>query len=918
MSISTSSEPSYADFRDRLERAGDATDRARLLVEWARASRLAGKAAAAVPLAERALAELGEAPPRASGRFSFGSHDSAGPVAPAARAPAPAEARRLEAACAALAELALGCEAAGEMERLPRFRRRALELAAALGPGTTYASALGRRALAIAESGEVERAEAHLRALRALATRAAPGVVALARSFEALALLEVGRAAEAREAAAAARREGAASGRERLAATIAAARIAASAGEAAAARALADEAAALAAAEGDAEAAAAARTFDAFARFLGEEEEALPLLERAGSLARRHGNAPGGRLARELEALARALAGPPPAAEAARAGPPDPPAPSRSRALLSLMEAEAALAGLGGEGVPRPPLAEASRLLARAEDLGRRALDACKAAPALAARARMVLALVAVERGERGALEEIDRALAAVRAEGFGALDLVPALLAAAESGRRLAGRDPAPLYREAAELAERSGATLLERRARRLLEKEAVGDARAAAAREMRQLESLVEVGRALSSILELEPLLERIMDAVLSLLGAERGFVMLYGAGGKLEPRVARNLDRERLSGPDLQLSRTALAEVERTGLPLVVVDALVDPRFQSQSSIVKLAVRSILCYPLRTPRQVLGFLYADARAVMEFLRTRNAELVVPFVSQAAVAIENAFAVERIHVLYEETLSIARAREKILAHLAHELRTPVSLALGALDLVGRKVGGPLAPACTMAAAQLGRLVEIEVAIADIYGLAEAPPQRIAAKGLLEKLVAGARAKAAARSVEIAVAAPGDLAALAPHRPLGIALESMLKNAIENTPDEGRVELSATAGEGGSVTFAVRDFGVGIVAADLPRIFDGFFHTQETSRYSSRRPYDFDAGGKGLDLLRVKTFAERFGWRLGYESERCSVIPAATDVCPGKISACRHCAGPGDCIARGGSTFRLTVKAAP
>src|SRR2546430_13396939 len=117
--------------------------------------------------------------------------------------------------------------------------------------------------------------------------------------------------------------------------------------------------------------------------------------------------------------------------------------------------------------------------------------------------------------------------------------------------------------------------------------------------------------------------------MDEVISLLGAERGFIMLYDARGALDFRVARNLDRASLSGPELQVSRTAVAEVEGSGAPLVLVDAATDPRFRSQLSIMHMGVRSILCYPLRTPRSTLGILYADSRAVMEFLRTRNAEL-------------------------------------------------------------------------------------------------------------------------------------------------------------------------------------------------------------------------------------------------------------------------------------------------
>ena len=67
-------------------------------------------------------------------------------------------------------------------------------------------------------------------------------------------------------------------------------------------------------------------------------------------------------------------------------------------------------------------------------------------------------------------------------------------------------------------------------------------------------------------------------------------------------------------------------------------------------------------------------------------------------------------------------------------------------------------------------------------------------------------------------------------------------------------------------------------------------------FHTQETDLYGSRKPYDFNAGGKGLDLLLAKIYGQRFGFDVLLESRRCVHIPADKDSCPGKISQCPHC----------------------
>jgi signal transduction histidine kinase len=142
--------------------------------------------------------------------------------------------------------------------------------------------------------------------------------------------------------------------------------------------------------------------------------------------------------------------------------------------------------------------------------------------------------------------------------------------------------------------------------------------------------------------------------------------------------------------------------------------------------------------------------------------------------------------------------------------------------------------------------------------------------------------------------------------------RILNDVLDGLLKNAIENTPDEGLIRISSEQKDADTLVM-VEDFGIGITKENQAFIFDGFFHTQETDLYTSKSPYDFYAGGKGLDLHRMKLYGQRFGFNLSVESRRCVYIPTDRDLCPGRISACSHCKGPEDCYASGGSTFTVS-----
>jgi light-regulated signal transduction histidine kinase (bacteriophytochrome) len=163
-------------------------------------------------------------------------------------------------------------------------------------------------------------------------------------------------------------------------------------------------------------------------------------------------------------------------------------------------------------------------------------------------------------------------------------------------------------------------------------------------------------------------------------------------------------------------------------------------------------------------------------------------------------------------------------------------------------------------------------------------------------------------------RHLELIIDTDRTAAVRIPPEPLEKLVVGLIKNAIENTPDDGKIEVKVKKRDG-AAAFIVRDFGVGIVEEHRKRIFEGFFPTQDTNEYSSKKPYDFNAGGKGADLLRLKIFSERFDFKLGVSSSRCRYIPLSTDVCPGKISRCEFCQNIEGCYGSGQTTFTAVFQ---
>jgi PAS domain S-box-containing protein len=163
--------------------------------------------------------------------------------------------------------------------------------------------------------------------------------------------------------------------------------------------------------------------------------------------------------------------------------------------------------------------------------------------------------------------------------------------------------------------------------------------------AREREALRALYEVGQAVNSTLDLGEVLNQVMDRIIELTGAERGFLMLRDEDtGELEVRVARNVDRETITSSSFQVSRTIVDQVAKEGVPVVTTNAQTDPRFAAQESIVAYSLRSILCVPLRVRDRITGVVYADNRIKTGLFSDRDRDVLAAFANQAALAIENA----------------------------------------------------------------------------------------------------------------------------------------------------------------------------------------------------------------------------------------------------------------------------------
>ena len=157
-------------------------------------------------------------------------------------------------------------------------------------------------------------------------------------------------------------------------------------------------------------------------------------------------------------------------------------------------------------------------------------------------------------------------------------------------------------------------------------------------------QLRALMSVGQVINSSLGLQRVLEEVMDSLISLMRAERGFLMLREPNGELVVRIARGIAHVGLDEEAFIVSRSVVRKVVESKAPVLTTNAQADPRFDAQMSIAAYQLRSILCVPLKLKNELIGVLYVDNRAHAGIFKENDLELISAFADQAAVAIDSA----------------------------------------------------------------------------------------------------------------------------------------------------------------------------------------------------------------------------------------------------------------------------------
>jgi PAS domain S-box-containing protein len=241
--------------------------------------------------------------------------------------------------------------------------------------------------------------------------------------------------------------------------------------------------------------------------------------------------------------------------------------------------------------------------------------------------------------------------------------------------------------------------------------------------------------------------------------------------------------------------------------------------------------LDLKSVVLLPLIVRNEVLG--------VLTLIRGHNARpfgegelpLLEELARRAGMAVDNAR-------LLEEAKDAIRLRDDFLAMASHDMRTPLAAILGYLQLAERRAAGldephahKLGDYLTSAERMTQKLASLVSELMDVSLLQSGQPlplleDSIDVSGLVRSVVAPYRRLSPQHRLR--VEARGGVFVIGDASRLERVLDNLIGNAVKYSPNGGRVLVSVTAHRG-EARIAVRDYGMGIPAAELPRLFERF-----------------------------------------------------------------------------------------
>ena len=381
----------------------------------------------------------------------------------------------------------------------------------------------------------------------------------------------------------------------------------------------------------------------------------------------------------------------------------------------------------------------------------------------------------------------------------------------------------------------------------------------------ERRRNEERLEVLQAVTDTalahLALDDMLKAIVDRVAEQLEVDTAVILIATEDGStLVARAAHGLEEEVERGVRIPVGQGFAGKVASEGRPILLDDVtranVLNPILREKG------VRSLVGVPLRTRDRLVGILHVGAFEPHRFT-ANDVEIVSLVADRIAVAVENAElfeAARRAEHIAAEFETAVRMRDEFLSVAAHELKTPLTAAKTAAQLLTRtfretRLTATQKRALETVERQIGKLSRLASQLLDTVRL-ESGRLDIEREELdVVDVVRGAAEQAQATSDQhtFTIDAPSELRINGDALRLEQVLTNLFDNAVKFSPEGGPIEVGVKR----MVTTAVitvRDHGIGVNREDRPKLFEQFYQAHP------------NRSGLGLGLYISRHIVERHG----------------------------------------------------
>ncbi|MGD8458330.1 MAG: ATP-binding protein [Anaerolineales bacterium] len=387
-----------------------------------------------------------------------------------------------------------------------------------------------------------------------------------------------------------------------------------------------------------------------------------------------------------------------------------------------------------------------------------------------------------------------------------------------------------------------------------------------------IQQLQRLLEVGRNLSAMLDLEPLLQSIIDVAAELTFSQEASILFYDAQqDNLQFVAAPWFKRDQMSRIRVPLDSSIAGHAFSSGEPILVSNAKDDPRiYREVDKSAEFETESILAVPMVFKGKPTGVLSAVNKMGNCTYAEEDIRILETLASQAAVAIENANYLNEAQRAYQELAELDRMKSDFIAITSHELRTPLGLILGHATFIHDIVPEELKPQMDVIVKSSLRLKDIveDLSKVNSFQTGESRIRRelMNLNVIVKDVTDSLKTQADEKQIKLEMAlSPPPIMLNGDSEKISIALSHLIRNAVSFTDPGGSITVR-TEGLPGYAKVEVTDTGIGIPEKDLIRIFDRFYQVEE---HMTRRH-----GGMGLGLSVAKMMVEMHNGRLSVHSE--------------------------------------------